>query len=412
MSSPVPAFARALPTLLLTLLVGCAGSTDGKSGGEDAHPADSGAEGGGEGADGAAVDIEPLGLNDVSVLFPKPPTYAAPGYLLPSSVGAHGELLPRSIFEAVPVFGAVPADALTWPLLTVISARVDACAGPAGACDPELRLVLQPVEEAGRVRDSALHVFYSLDAAEMDALVAGLRGLRALAPEARVDGPLEVHPALVAQGVEGAYGEALRALLLEHIGADRIRRVTFFLRAPPATPVWFMGGFEVEGGALTALDILNVGPDTQQVILDQSSGGYLYDVNPPAGRPEDGALLLSSEAVAAASEGALAEVMASYLRVDDPLTYRPDDLPCAGCHLSTFVQHAAAEARGLSLGPTATDGFTTARDLSLTGGAAAEPVSLRAFGYFDETPMISQRTVNETAAVVDDIEARGIGAAR
>ncbi len=32
--------------------------------------------------------------------------------------------------------------------------------------------------------------------------------------------------------------------------------------------------------------------------------------------------------------------------------------------------------------------------------------SLRAFGYFDDKPMIANRIVNESAAVVDDLEKR------
>lgn len=42
----------------------------------------------------------------------------------------------------------------------------------------------------------------------------------------------------------------------------------------------------------------------------------------------------------------------------------------------------------------------------MRGGAADNPSSLRAFGYFGSDPMISRRTINESAAVVADLEAR------
>jgi glutathione S-transferase len=52
------------------------------------------------------------------------------------------------------------------------------------------------------------------------------------------------------------------------------------------------------------------------------------------------------------------------------------------------------------------DAFTSTHDLTLKGEAATTPSSLRAFGYFGKIPMISQRVVNESAAVVDDLEKR------
>ena len=50
------------------------------------------------------------------------------------------------------------------------------------------------------------------------ALMPELRRLRDLAPEVADDTPLDVHPALVAQGVDGAYGAALAEHLDRYAG--------------------------------------------------------------------------------------------------------------------------------------------------------------------------------------------------
>lgn len=344
-----------------------------------------------------------LSMNDVSVLYPMPPAEGAV-YLLPTDIGSYGELFPQALSDEIPVFGVTSDDMLVYTMLQVVSLRFDPCGGSPEACQPEVRLVMQPISRDGRARDTALHLFYSID--DFAAVVDALRELRTLEPETAVSGPLEVHPSLLAQGVNGAYGTALRDLVLSLTGVDRLRRITFFLRAPSTIPNWFLGGFEVENGELTTLKIEGVRDDVQQVILDVSADAYTYQVSPAGISVEDGSAFLSSEAMAAATDTERQESFASYLRVENPTIYVPDQLSCVGCHLSTFVTAYAEREYGLMAAAFPEDGYSsTTRDLQLSSGAAAEPTSLRALGWFDFDPMISRRTVNDTAQVLDSIEA-------
>lgn len=345
-----------------------------------------------------------LSMNDVSVLYPLPASSDDPNYLSASDDGAYGTLFPRGLFLQIPTFPATTEETLVLRLLRVVSLRFDACGGTPENCRPEVRLVMQPIAEDGRAGDSALHLFYDIE--DFDAAVTALRDLRALEPETAVDAPLDVHPSLAAQGVGGAYGAALREVVLGLTGEERLRRVTFFLRAPSTVPNWFMGGFEVEVGEMTALDIEGVGDDVQQVLLTETDTSFTYDVNPPGASPEDGRAFFSTEAMAAATDAERQEAMASYLRVENPDVYVPDQLACVGCHLSTFVTTVAARDHGLQATDFPDDAYTsTARDLQVNGGAATNATSLRGFGWFDYDPMISRRTVNETAHALDRIEA-------
>lgn len=349
----------------------------------------------------------PLGLNDVSILFPLPTSFSDTSHLRPEDIGAYGQLLPQEVFDTIPTFPVMPAEGLIYDRMRVISIRFDGCGGLPEVCRPELRLVMQPLKGTGGMRDSALHLFYRVDEAAMGQVVEGLRKLRVLAPEALVTSPLDVHPALVAQGVMGAYGAELRKLVLAHSGEKNLERVTFFLRAPPTNEVWFFGGFDRKDGKMSAMNVVGVGTDPQRVILAKTDTTYEYDVTPLGTSPEDGHAFYSTAAADAATEAERRDAMASYLRVDNPGIYVPDHLPCAGCHLSTFVTEEATRRFGLDPAAFGADRYSSStHDLTMRGQSGTNPSSLRAFGYFASDPMIARRTIHESANVVDDLEKR------
>lgn len=352
-----------------------------------------------------------LGLNDITVLWPLPASPATPWTLAPNSVGAKGELLARTTFDEIPGFPVVPADGLDYDRMRVVGHRIVGCEPKPDGCQAQIRLVMQPIDDDGSARDSALHVFYDIDDDAMAEVVAELRRMRSLAPEL-ADSPLDVNTALAMQGFDGPYGQALVSLLLTHAGEENLTRMTFFLRAPPTVEVWFFGGFDRVDGQLEMMDIVGVGQSNQRVILEKTEGpdGITYDfeLTPVGIAPENGSALFTTAAADAATEEARAAAFASFLRVENPTIYTPDDLPCAGCHMSAFITADARRRFGLSNADFEGDAFTTDTDidLSLRGGAETQPSSLRALGYFDREPMLAQRLVNSTADVLKDIETR------
>jgi hypothetical protein len=193
---------------------------------------------------------------------------------------ARGELLPKAVYDEIPDFPVEPAHGVDYDEMRVVSIRFDGCHPRPDGCEAQIRLVMQPISPSGSSRDSALHLFYRLDDAELSGLMDELRRLRELAPEVAA-GPLEVHPALIAQGVTGAYGTALNEVVLRFAGEQNLIRMTFFLRAPPIQEVWFLGGFERTGGELEVMDIAGLGKSNQQVIRPTVEEGYDYDVNHP-----------------------------------------------------------------------------------------------------------------------------------
>jgi len=380
---------RSLVPATLLLALACAPVTDTPDSGTDA---------------GTAVSLE---LNDVSILYPLPPRSDSPGWLAPLSEGTRGPLLPRAIFDAIPGFPVVPADGLSFTRMRVLAARFDPCGGPRGACEPQLRLVMQPMN-TGTARDSALHVFYKLTETEFAKVYARLVALKELAPEA-TGRPLEVHPALVAQGMEGAYATALNELILSFAGEQNLSRMTFFLRAPPTNEVWFFGGFDVADGVTTEMDIAGIGKSEQRVIHTPGADGSDFDFLPTGDEPEDGSVLRSVAARDAASADERRASFASYLRVENPKRRTVEELSCAACHVSTHLIADAKTRYGLDPADFPEDTFSSDHDLTPTTSAAATPSSLRAFGWFRDEAMISTRTVNETAAVLEHLAAHPPG---
>jgi len=359
------------------------------------------------GAADAAPPLPSLGLNDVSVLLPIPSSPAAKGYLGPTTSGAKGELLPRAVYDEIPKFGVEPAEGLDYARMRAIGIRFDGCFPAPAGCEAQIRVVMQPITDQRATLDSAIHLFYRLTEDELAELTVGLRQLRSLAPEVQ-DAPLDVHAALIAQGAQGEYGTALNELVLRYAGADNLRRMTFFLRSPSINEFWIMGGFDRANGALKPLDIVGVGKGNQRVDrLDDAdtSTGYSYQFTPEGNTPETLTALMSTEVAKTSSAEDRAKALAAVARLENPTKYGPDQLPCGGCHVTTVVAAFTKRDHGLDMA-TLPDTFMSSHDLTVRGDAAKTPSSLRAFGWFGKLPMISQRVVNESAAVVDDLEKR------
>jgi hypothetical protein len=351
------------------------------------------------------VDVDPLlpklSASDVSVLYPLPPSAAEPGYLGPGDQSAHGELLPKAIYDKLPKFPVQPSEGLVYERMRVVAARFDGCFTTAVGCEAQIRLVMQPITDKQRSLDSALHLFYRVPEEALAKVVIALRKLHALAPETQA-GILDVHPALVAQGMEGAYATGLRDLILQYAGEQTMVRMTFFVRAPPTREEWFFGGFDRIDGQLKQIRIVGVGMANQRVDRIATDAGYNYVFSPNPTKPEDLSALLVSETAKRAPRADLEKAAAALARIENPGTHGADDLPCAGCHITT-VARAFAE-KELALSFSSAEAFKST--LRTSSEAATTVSSLRAFGYFGAKPMISNRVLHETEVVVADLEAR------
>jgi hypothetical protein len=99
------------------------------------------------------------------------------------------------------------------------------------------------------------------------------------------------------------------------------------------------------------------------------------------------------------------ESVKSLLAVDNPRLHTSGTAMCVTCHVATTLVAPRAEDAGIDVS-TLPERFT-ASGFDLTPlEAAGRGRTLRALGYFNEVPLISQRVINESANVVGEIEAR------
>lgn len=361
-----------------------------------------------------------VGTNDVSILYPMPAAAESKDFLRPTTSGAHGELLPKMAFEKV-----VPNDRLeqtdtTHPSgigeLALISVRLDHCSarkGP-GTCTSEVRAVFQAIYEktgiepdgdpatGSAAQDGAVHVMYDVGEAELVVMMKQILTLRKAHGDL-TSTRLEVHPILAKQGLGGGFATGLRDILLEHVGGNRIARITVFdHNMHPDSDGWTFQSFDrvngqmVEGKiptlAFPAITVAGTsalagpfdmtGAFEANTTVKDSVGALVNTPRPEKGTPEVASVLQP------AFENAL--------RIQNPTLHNAETTDCANCHLAEGAHLIAENVYALK----ATSEFTAPGGTNYVLDRSSV-TNLHAFGYLHRKISIMQRTANESTVVRD-----------
>lgn len=352
-----------------------------------------------------------LDLNDVSFLVPLPEPARVEAMLTLSSSGAMGPLLPRHLFDGLPLLVAdQKADAL-FDELRIVSVRVDPCfPGATGECLSQVRLVAQPVfVDQGRLstRDATVHLFYTLDEARFSSVVEQLFSMDELAGE-MTNGALDVHPVLRRQGLDGPYHGRLKAMVLEACGHATLSRVAFMTVDSTGT-LWRFGAFDVERGVLQPELIPRLPSLVVQGVQELGTESFRNGALLPAAPDDRLDTLLSERALRLADARTVSSAITSALRLEHPGRSSPRSVDCASCHVASRARSHAEQSLQLdtSAHPDvfAAEGF----ELRRADEAGDDPKALRAFGYLGAKSAFSQRTINESAVVARALELRRRG---
>jgi hypothetical protein len=366
----------------------------------------------------------PLGMNDVTILAPLPASAASPTILRASDLKSGKSTVENNEDEPVLGYDAflglvkwVPDNMLpigTYDRLQIVALRFDLCdRSKPGPCtrsdDGRLRMVLQAIADDATAEDVALHVFYSVPNDEVPGLIGELRALARIQSEPP-SSPLKASPALASGNA--AYANALRDLVRRHASHRRFVRLTTILRQPPpfAPNAWYMTGIVDPAGIAPVRVGDSIVSAEAPVLVAHAS----YDVESPSeaygnainDKPPGLDGILKGDGFESHTDARKKEELALLATVDNPLVSSPDTAQCIACHASTVVAANRATRAGIDLGAI-TGRYTSTHDLSIDAGHSRETdLSLRALGWLGSTPMISQRVVNETAQVVDEVEAQ------
>nr|HEX4316708.1 hypothetical protein [Kofleriaceae bacterium] len=352
-------------------------------------------------------------MTDASLMFP-----LSTSYLSASDSGARGVLLPKTLYTTFgPITGSSgsPAPGGTgsadYGSLHVVAMRLDPCFAslapdPQGAnCTAQLRLVFQEVTGTPPTAfDSALHVFYRLDRAELLDLVSSIAELRAQSIDGRLGG-LAPHPLMVRDGMSGAFAVGVRALILAHAGEQNLTRLTQFSSSNDGFD-WAFSGADVSDAAsatLTAMQIPSLaGSATQQSFFRDFGTPPNPSITPETTSADDPEPLATQGVTQTQAQAAFTGLV----RVDHPAHESPNTIDCASCHLASQIsQQIAKPMFGLDEATDAdayqADGtYVLASELTEMVPTDRELSDFHAFSYNEDRAEINQRTVNETAANV------------
>jgi hypothetical protein len=360
-------------------------------------------------------------LNDVSILMPLPLEVRDDHLLRADSRGAKGELLSPDLFERVGVLAAVNSrEPGSYQSLRVVAIRVDPCfpgGDPLGhTCRRQIRLVWQPLETdpAGLLTtvDAAVHTFYDLTENEFRSLLGDLYTLKLRSAHTDLNLPLQVHPVLAKEGMTGPFARALRETVLRHAGEGNLTRLTF-MRLHGASIIWIFGGFDIDRGMIKKIPIARVASfpmaDTQ-TFLNRSlkSDDFRMSGFAPVPSGADTFNLLmkdSSKIDPVRDKHEIIESVMAIHRIENPDFHSPESVDCVSCHVAQPARHFALKNFGAFGMEKLAERFVYRSDLNLdnTSPVQANTRNIRGFGYFLRDPAISQRVINETAAVVQKL---------
>jgi len=368
--------------------------------------------------DGGAPRFAP---NDVSILFPLPARDAERArrlWLVPRA-GEEGPYFPLDAPDTLPDLNADVGRALGYPASMITALRYDPCFPSLRAqpCQAQLRLVAQPVltsaDSVSMLDDAAAHLFYALSSTEARAVEGELAVLKARSTVS-TEGPLSVHPGILADA-SGQLEAAVRGLVVAHCREDNLVRITV---NSFAMDHWIFSRFDRAAGRLERQALTHLVQASEAQAWRREA--FINDLQDPSGTidpaPELGftALLRADRFQNGAPVDPIAAQVAAerLVGIENPDRSSTDDVDCVSCHLATQTRLYAARNgvrfTGLAQSFQAPAGQPT--ELLLVPELRGNLGATINFGWHSQhdglglqirVPSISQRTVNESAAVAD-----------
>lgn len=372
-------------------------------------------------------------LDDVSLLLGLPPG-GPTGNDLPSPSDGTG-LMPPAAYAVLPTLDQPGQGnaSLYRGSLRAVALRVDPCPGRISTqCAPELRVVWQPLEysvDAGlwRARDAAVHCLYTLEPARFDAMLQDLWRLKVQAAalgRGTDHRPLGVHPLAGDPETRPVLLAAVRELLRRYAGEDALRRVTYSALLVP-TRWWRFGAVErAPDGAWRAVEIPRIGAQTVDIFNVAVADGVdlgpergldaIFNVLPDDYPAEDDISDVINKGFRyndARDHAVFSSRLDAVARFMNPRRTHAESLDCAACHYANAARFyignrfpdLATQASGDDYANPDPSWFDLRNQTVVANSARV----VRAFGIHGDAPAISQRTINESAAVAHRLNRPG-----
>lgn len=353
-----------------------------------------------------STSAKTLSLNDISVLLPLPTVAEIDFMIGAEAVGAQGALLAQNVYARFPQLIPESPNSDTYKnLLKVVAIRLDPCfteGSFVSACRHQIRMVWQPVKIAANsqttTRDAAVHTFYEFNDLQWDSLVKSWGSLAS----GKVTDALQVHPKIKSEGLKGMYWSKMRRLLLKYCGAKNMVRATI-MNVQMNEQMWVFMGFDINANGLTRIKIPRINSVQQSIIMSPfDTSEFKGSIRPDAPQNKNLAELIqhSPSVSGVLNEDQIQRTIQQVIKFENPTLNNPGTLDCASCHIAHGVRQWGE--RNYKTWNWASDfsDITYQSNLNIKNNTAFKTNQFRAFGYFEATPLISQRVTNESAAVL------------
>lgn len=354
-------------------------------------------------------------LNDVSYLMPLPNKLGSDSLLSIKTSARGGPLLSESLIARMPVLTVGMTREQSMAALRVVAVRIDPCfpLPTPQSCQKQIRLVWQPleIERRNQVRtvDAALHSFYVLTDSEFESLLQDINAWKKTYAVKTALLPLQIHPAWAHEGDNSKALGDFQKIITHYAGLQNISRVTIMVLRG-AGDMWAFAGFDRHEGIFDMTPVPRLNGKLSQAFInlavpsDHFTGGGILPA--PVGRDTFNTVTNESDQLDEKSEDVIRQEIKAAYRVENPKNFNPENMDCASCHVAQpAIQWALSKKSHLKLDQLW--GHEIYKNLkydlaNLTPDVWNTQV-IRGFGYFGRNIAISQRVINESAEVADQL---------
>lgn len=350
-----------------------------------------------------------IGLNDLSILVPLPRPAEFSSMISPFEVGSQGMVLSKPVFQRFIDLVPEHHNQEIWlNQLKVVAIRLDPCfiegVGPI-ACSRQIRLVWQPViteENALTTRDSSIHSFYEFSEEEFAQIMNEWKSWS----KTDLSTALNIHPILQKEGLKGNSWKALRSIILKYCGANKLIRMTS-MNVMANEQLWIFTGFDVKkDGSSKEMIIPRVRTITQAITQSSFAfKSFTGGMTPAPIDDEEFSTLVEDSYWFKKNfrEHQVRKAFRAAIAFENPKLFNTGTLDCASCHLANMAhQWAEVNFPQYKWETEFSDvKYQSAFNISNVTKTEVRPNQFRIFGYFGKEPAISQRVINETAAVAE-----------
>lgn len=350
-----------------------------------------------------------LSMNDLSILIPLPNVSELSLMLSPGDLGNKGSLLQKSTYNKFFNLVADKSKEEIWSnQLKVVAIRFDPCfiegEGPL-ACRRQIRLVWQPVYPENNLlttRDASMHSFYEFSDLEYTQVLSEWKKWATL----EQDSPLQIHPLLEKEGLAGKHFRQLRSMILNFCGTQNLVRMTS-MNVMGNAQLWIFSGFDIySNGTSKEIIIPRIKEISQAITQSSFDPNEFWGALTPAPSEDLAFNLLIDDSMFFRKMQPHTEVkkaIRSLLSFENPQIKNTGNLDCASCHLANMA-HQWTETNYPNINwdlEFSHVNYKSTFNLENVTKHKVNPNQFRIFGYFGNEPAISQRVINETAAVLE-----------